>query len=78
MTKPSKTSELDIARDMWHDWVQAERVVMTGQEYRIGSRSLRRADLREIGERIRYWKTELAKLEGKGRNRVRQVIIRDI
>jgi len=70
--------DIQTAREMLAIWIAAEKAVSTGQEYRIGTRRLTRANLREIGERIRYWQTELAKLEGKGRNRVRQVIIRDI
>jgi len=69
--------EIETARKMVKQWVAAEEAVMTGQEYRIGTRSLRRADLRMIGERIKYWKCELEQLEGVNRIRVRQVIPRD-
>ena len=71
-----KDDELTTARQMVKLWIEAEMAVMTGQEYRIGTRNLRRADLREIGERIKYWKDEQYKLEGKHRIRVRQVIPR--
>ena len=50
---------------------------MTGQEYRIGTRNLRRADLNMIGERVRYWKDEVYRLERRSRIRVQQVIPRD-
>jgi len=66
------------ARDMYKSWLAAEKAVMTGQEYRIGTRTLRRADLRMIGERVKYWKDEVARLEGPARIRVRQVIPRDM
>ena len=67
------------ARRMVQQWIEAEQVVMTGQEYKIeGSRSLRRPDLRMIGERIKYWQDELDRLEGRHRVRVRQVIPRDL
>ena len=69
--------EIATAKKMVREWIAAERAVMTGQEYRIeGMRSLRRADLRMIGERIKYWKDELARLEGRHRISVRQIIPR--
>jgi len=73
----SRQEELKNAREMHKLWMQAEMAVMTGQEYRIGSRNLRRADLRDIADRIRYWKSEVERLEGKTRIRVQQVIPRD-
>ena len=74
----SNQTEIATAREMVALWIDAEKAVMTGQDYRIGTRRLTRANLREIGERIRYWKGELAKLEGRPRNRVRQIIPRDL
>ena len=73
----SKSKEIEVAREMLRGWVLAEQAVMTGQEYRIGTRNLRRADLREIAERIKYWKAEIDRLEGNSRIRVQQVIPRD-
>lgn len=66
------------AREILKGWMAAEQAVMTGQEYRIGSRNLRRADLRQIGERIKYWQDEIARLEGVPRIRVQQVIPRSM
>ena len=77
MTTVKPPSELETAKMMWSDWVQAERAVMTGQEYRIGSRSLRRADLNAIRASIKYWRGEIDRLEGNSRMRVQQVIPRD-
>ena len=74
----SNQTEIATAREMVILWIDAEKAVMAGQDYRIGTRRLTRANLREIGERIRYWKGELAKLEGRPRNRVRQIIPRDL
>jgi len=74
-----RAEKIATARKMVQQWIEAEQVVMTGQEYRIeGSRSLKRPDLRMIGERIKYWQDELARLEGRHRIRVRQVIPRDV
>jgi len=74
----SREEDIKTARTMLKQWVEAEVAVMTGQEYRIGTRTLRRADLRMIGERIKYWKGELEGLEGHSRIRVGQVIPRDM
>ena len=53
----------DVAREMLSLWLDAERAVTTGQSYSIGTRSLTRANLAEISERITYWRNELSKLE---------------
>jgi hypothetical protein len=36
-------------------WLAAETAVATGQAYQIGNRSMKRADLKMIGDRITYW-----------------------
>jgi len=78
MSRQGKSKEeIETAREMVSMWIEAEKAVMTGQEYRIGTRSLKRADLRMIGERIKYWKDELEQLECAHRIRVRQVISRN-
>ena len=73
----NKQQELANAREMLKGWMQAEQAVMTGQDYQIGSRRLRRADLKDIGERIKFWKGEIDRLEMRSRIRVQQVISRD-
>lgn len=60
-------------------WLAAEAAVATGQEYRIGTRFLRRADLKTIREQILFWKRELDKLESGQRGaRVMRVVPRDL
>lgn len=68
------------ARENLDLWLEAERTVATGQSYRIGTRSLTRASLREIRERIQFWRAELARLEsGRGPGlRVMRVVPRDL
>lgn len=72
---------LDEAKHNLAMWLQAERAVATGQSYRIGTRSLTRASLREITERIRFWRSEVARLEcginRRGGIRVLRVVPRD-
>lgn len=51
----SQKARLEIARKHLEAWLAAELEVTTHQSYTIGSRSLTKADLSEIGERIKYW-----------------------
>lgn len=50
------------AEAMLSAWREAELKVASGQEYEIGNRRLKRADLGAIGERIRYWEGQVQKL----------------
>lgn len=54
---------VEQCREHLQAWLDAELAVSTGQSYKIGNRSLFRADLAEIGKRIAFWKGELEKLE---------------
>lgn len=58
---------IDEARANLQMWLEAEKAVATGQSYKIGTRSLTRANLSDITERIQFWRNEIAKLES-GRN----------
>lgn len=67
-----------VARDRLDMWLAAEAAVATGQEYQIGTRSLRRADLKQIHEQIMFWKGEVEKLEsGRRGPRVMRIVPRD-
>lgn len=72
-----RQEELETARKMKKDWIAAEQAVMTSQEYRMGTKILRRADLNMIAERVRYWTSELERLQGVSRIRIQQVVPRD-
>ena len=54
---------LDEAKETLALWLQAERAVATGQSYKIGTRSLTRANLSDIADRINYWRREVERLE---------------
>lgn len=73
---------LDEAKENLKMWLTAERAVATGQSYRIGTRSLTRASLREITERIRFWRGEVSRLQcginKSGGVRVLRVVPRDL
>lgn len=77
------TTYLEIAREHYNAWLAAELAVANGQEYTIGSRQLRRADLAAIREQIKYWRGEVLKAEaqeqGKGsRGRIYRIVPRDV
>lgn len=73
---------LEIARKHLNEWLEAELACSTNQSYTIGSRTLTRADLTKIGERIKYWAGIVDKLEAEkrfgGRNRTRRIMPRDL
>lgn len=54
---------LEEARSMLNGWLEAEKAVMTGKSYKIGTRSLTRNNVAEIADRIKYWRNEVEKLE---------------
>lgn len=47
--------DLTTAQQMLDTWLDASTKVASGQSYQIGNRSLRRADLVEIRNEIKYW-----------------------
>ena len=57
-------------------YLEAETKVLAGQEYEINGRRLRRADLREIREGIRYWSDHIGVLSARapGRSRARTIV----
>lgn len=54
---------IEEAQENLRMWLEAEKAVATGQSYKIGSRSLTRANLSDITERIKFWRNEVANLE---------------
>lgn len=70
---------LNDAQEMLDLWLEAERAVTTGQSYKIGTRSLTRADVSDIASRISFWRNEVERLEnGHGRGaRVLRAVPRD-
>ena len=67
---------IEEARANLNIWLEAEKAVATGQSYKIGGRSLTRANLSDITKRIAFWRNELDKLEtgaGRGARALRAV-----
>lgn len=75
-------SEIEIARHHLNAWLEAELELTTHQSYKIGSRSLTKADLGQIRKQIEFWQNRVAQLENTekrgGRNRVVRVVPRDL
>ena len=73
---------LEIAQKHLDAWLEAELACTTNQSYTIGSRTLTRADLAEIGNTIKYWAGIVTKLEAArkygGRNRTMRIMPRDL
>ena len=63
-------------------WLNAEMEIATSQSYTIGTRTLTRANLKEVRDQIKFWENKVAELEKeaarKGRNRVYRAIPRDL
>lgn len=80
MRKPK--SQLEIARYHLNAWLEAELELTTHQSYKIGSRSLTKADLGQIRKQIEFWQNRVAQLENAekrgGRNRVVRAVPRDL
>ena len=69
---------IEEARENLTMWLDAERAISTGQSYKIGTRSLSRADLSIVASRIAFWRNEIEKLEnGQQGLRVVRAVPRD-
>jgi hypothetical protein len=51
-------------------WLNASTAIASGQEYSIGDRQLKRADLAEVNNSIKMWQQHVTRLSG-GRNGMR-------
>jgi hypothetical protein len=76
------TDRLQLAKDRLNAYYQAELAVLTGQEYRIGTKLMRRADLAAIRAAINSLEGQVQRLEaqqsGNTSSRVKRVVLRDI
>ena len=72
----------DLCQKKLNTWLKAEEKVATGQEYQIGTRTLTRADLKEIRNEMEYWGGKLAEADAeekaRGRNRLYRFVPRDV
>lgn len=71
--------DLQFAKDRLALYYEAEAAVLSGQEYQIGGRTLKRADLAQIQQGIKTWENKVATLERPGGGlRVRRFVPLDI
>ena len=71
---------LQQAQKHLNAWLKAELEITISQSYKIGARTLTRANLNEVRNQIKFWMdkvTELEKTPG-GRPRVMRAVPRDI
>ena len=73
----TKEQEIQRAKEMVAGWIEAEKAIMTGQSYKIGNKTLTRADLRAVRESIKYWQDEVDRFDKRSRIRVQQIVPRD-
>ena len=78
----NQKTQIEIARHHLNAWLAAELELTTHQSYKIGSRSLTKADLGQIRKQIEFWQNRVAQLENAekrgGRNRVVRAVPRDL
>lgn len=71
--------DLQTAQKHLEAWLEAELAISTGQNYRIGTRWLTRADLSDVRQQIKFWRNEVIRLqEGRRGMRVMRVVPRDL
>lgn len=79
MLSELKKKRLERYKERLSMYYQAEEAVLLNQEYRIGTRSLRRADLSTIREAIEELESQIAALESNGgKNKAFRILPRDI
>lgn len=80
--KRREKTELEIAREHYRMWLEAEEEIALDQSYSIGTQSLTRADLGKVAQQIEYWRRRVAILEQqekkKNRGRTKWVIPREL
>ncbi len=69
---------LTDAQTRLNQYMAAEEAVLTGQEYEIAGRRLKRADITSIREGIDYWQRKVDELTAKAAGRRRSIIPRPL
>ena len=77
--KVGERMHIEILKSRLQLYLAAEAAILRGQEYRLGDRSLRRADLSEVRKMIDYLSEEIERLEGGniGKRIKRAVLVDD-
>lgn len=73
-------NRFDEAKEMYELYTNAEKAILSGQEYRIGSRYVKRADLVQVVTQRKYWRKEMDYNNPNidSRRKVRRTVIRDL
>lgn len=71
-------SRLERTKRRLELYYKAEEAILSGQEYSIGTRKLRRADLGDVQAMIKTLEKEAASLRQGGKNRVARAVPLDI
>ena len=71
-------SRLQRAERRLNLYYRAEEAILTGQEYTIGSKRLRRADLSDVQDMIKTLEKEVEYLSRGGKNKVIRAVPLDI
>lgn len=67
---------LEQAQAQLDQYLAAETAVLTGQEYEIAGRRLRRADLRAIQDGVALWNQRVQMLSNQAEGRGRAIVPR--
>lgn len=70
--------ELERAEKRLDLYYKAEEAILSGQEYSLGTRKLRRADLSDVQSMIRTLEKKIKSLEAGGKNMVVRAVPLDI
>ncbi|TDL50964.1 hypothetical protein E2R60_20685 [Paenibacillus dendritiformis] len=65
---------LEVAQQHLNAWLAAELAISSAQSYKIGTRSLTRADLKDVMKQIQYWQEQVDLAMGIRKNRVRRYV----
>ncbi len=80
MTNAEITARLTVLKRRRSLYLEAEEAVLSGQEYRNGTFSLKRADLKTIQDTLKALDQEIRQLESpnKGKRAAFRIVPRDI
>lgn len=74
----NRDEQLSTARSRLEAYLKEESAILTSQEYWMGSKRLRRADLEDVQKKILDLQKEIARLEAGGKNKMARVIPMDM
>lgn len=65
---------LEVAQRHLDAWLAAELAISGAQSYKMGTRSLTRADIKHVMNQIHYWQGQVDLAKGIRKNRVRRYV----